>query len=150
MNLFLCSRLSCKIAKYWPGLISKLRWEKIALKDKSYGCIHFFAGFPNDTVVKNSPAHAGATENSGSVPGLGRSPAEGNGNPIEYSCLGNPMDRRAWQATVYGVAKSWIRLSVNMSQRVSSFWAVGLGSCWTLSPLMCAPLHHGCLLHQCQ
>ena len=42
-----------------------------------------------------------------SVPGLGRSPGEGNGNPLQYSCLGNPMDRGAWQATVHGVAKSW-------------------------------------------
>ena len=42
-----------------------------------------------------------------SIPGLGRSPGEGNGNPLQYSCLGNPMDRGAWQATVHGVAKSW-------------------------------------------
>ena len=42
----------------------------------------------------------------GSIPGLGRSPGEGNGNPLKYSCLENPMDRRAWQATVHGVAKS--------------------------------------------
>ena len=40
-----------------------------------------------------------------SIPGSGRSPGEGNGNPIQYSCLGNPTDRRAWQATVYGVTK---------------------------------------------
>ena len=43
----------------------------------------------------------------GSIPGLGRSPGEGNGNPLQYSCLQNPMDRRAWQATV-NVTKSWI------------------------------------------
>ena len=42
-----------------------------------------------------------------SIPGLGRSSGEGNGNPLQYSCLGNPMDTEAWQATVYGVAKSW-------------------------------------------
>ena len=42
-----------------------------------------------------------------SIPGLGRSPGEGNGNPLQYSCLENPMDRRAWWATVHGVAKSW-------------------------------------------
>ena len=41
-----------------------------------------------------------------SIPGLGRSPGEGNGNPLQYSCLGNPMDRGAWQATIHGVAKS--------------------------------------------
>ena len=54
------------------------------------------------SVVKNPPANAG---DSGSVPGLGRSPGEGNGNPHQYSCLGNLMDRGAWQATVYGVEK---------------------------------------------
>ena len=47
----------------------------------------------------------------GSIPGLGRSPGEGNGNPLQYSCLQNPMDRRAWQATVNGVTKSRTCLS---------------------------------------
>ena len=47
----------------------------------------------------------------GSIPGSGRSPGEGNGNPLQYSCLENPMDRGAWWATVHGVAKSWTRLS---------------------------------------
>ena len=47
----------------------------------------------------------------GSIPGLGRSPGEGNGNPLQYSCLENPTDGGAWQATVHGVAKSWIQLS---------------------------------------
>ena len=47
----------------------------------------------------------------GSIPGLGISPGEGNGNPLQYSCLENPMDRGAWQATVHGVAKSQTQLS---------------------------------------
>ena len=51
----------------------------------------------------------------GSVLGLGRSPGEGNGNPLQYSCLGNPMDRGAWWATVHGVTKSWTRLSRYLS-----------------------------------
>ena len=51
---------------------------------------------------KNPPANVGDT---GSIPGLGRSPGEGNGNPLHYSCLENPMNRGAWLATVYGVAK---------------------------------------------
>ena len=59
-------------------------------------------GFPSGLVVKNLPAHAG---DAGSIPGLGRSPGEGNGNPLQYSCLENPMDRGAWQAAVHGVAK---------------------------------------------
>ena len=63
------------------------------------------------TVVKNPPANAGNTRDSGLIPGLGRSPGEGNGNPLQYSCLENPMDRGAWEATVYGVTKSQTRLS---------------------------------------
>ena len=55
-------------------------------------------------VVKNSPASAGDT---GLVPGLGRSPGEGNSNSLQYSCLENSMDRGAQQATANGVAKSW-------------------------------------------
>ena len=58
-------------------------------------------------VVKNPPANAGDTGDMGSIPGLGRSPGGGHGNPLQYSCLENPMDRRAWQATVHRVAKSW-------------------------------------------
>ena len=59
-------------------------------------------GFPGGSMVKNPPASAG---DLGSTPGLGRSPAEGNGNPLQYSCPGNPMDRGAWQAAVHGVTK---------------------------------------------
>ena len=52
-------------------------------------------------MVKNLPADAGDTEDKGSIPGLGRSLGEGHGNPLQYSCLENPMDRGAWQATVH-------------------------------------------------
>ena len=62
-------------------------------------------GFPGDSVVKNLPANAGDTGEVSSVPGSGRSPRGGNGNPLQYSCLGNPVDRGAWGATVHGVAK---------------------------------------------
>ena len=61
-------------------------------------------------VVKNPPASAGDVRGVGSMPGLGRSPGEGNGNPLQNSCLENPMDRGAWWAIVLGVAKSWTRL----------------------------------------
>ena len=57
-------------------------------------------------MVKNPPANAGAAGDMGSIPGSGRSPREGNGNPLQYSCLRNPMDRGAWWATVHEVAKS--------------------------------------------
>ncbi|XDC88119.1 hypothetical protein R6Z07F_019292 [Ovis aries] len=56
-----------------------------------------------DSVVKNLPASA---EDAGSSPGSGRSPGGGNGNPLQYSCPDNRMDRGAWQATVHGVTKS--------------------------------------------
>ena len=61
-------------------------------------------------MVKNLPANAGDTGDTSSIPGLGRSPGEGNGNPLQCSCLENPMDRGAWQATVYGVEESQIQL----------------------------------------
>ena len=62
-------------------------------------------------MVKNLPAHAGDMGDLGSIPGSGRSPGEGNGNSLQYSCLENPTDRGAWWATVRGVAKGWAGLS---------------------------------------
>ena len=56
-------------------------------------CTHKFEGFPGDSVVKNPPANAGDTGDASSIPEPGRSPGEGNGNPLQYSCPGNPMDR---------------------------------------------------------
>ena len=61
-------------------------------------------------MVKNPPANAGDV---GSIPGSGRSPGGGNGNPLKYSCLENPKDRRAWRAMVHGAAKSQTRLSTH-------------------------------------
>ena len=72
---------------------------------------------------KESACNAG---DPGSIPGSGRSPAEGNGNPLQYSCLENPMDRGAWRAIAHGVAKSWTRLRLlPLSVRRS---AVSVGS----------------------
>ena len=65
-------------------------------------------GFPGGSVGKESACDAG---DPGSIPGSGKSPGEGNDNPLQYSNLGNPMDRGAWQATVHGVAKSGTQLS---------------------------------------
>ena len=65
-------------------------------------------GFSAGSDSKESACSAGDT---GSIPGLRRYPGEGNGNPLQYSCLGNPMDRGAWWATVHGVPKSWTQLS---------------------------------------
>ena len=61
-------------------------------------------------VVKKLPAHAGDAGDVGSIPGLGKSPGGGHGNPLQYSCLENPMDRGAWWATVCRVTKSQTRL----------------------------------------
>ena len=56
--------------------------------------------------VKNLPVNAGVVRDTGSIPGLGRSPGGRDGNPLQYSCLENPMNREAWWATVHGVAKT--------------------------------------------
>ena len=68
----------------------------------------FWRGFPSGSDSKASVCNAG---DQGSIPGLGRSPGEGNGSPLQYSCMENPMDRGAWQAIVHGVVKSRTRLS---------------------------------------
>ena len=65
-------------------------------------------GFSGSSAVKASACNAG---DPGSIPGLGRTPGEGNGNPLQYSCLENPVDGKAWWATVHQVAKSRKRLS---------------------------------------
>ena len=61
------------------------------------------AGFSGGSVVKNPPASAGDARDMGLIPEWGRSPGKGNGSPLQYSCLGNPMDREAWRATVHGI-----------------------------------------------
>ena len=80
----------------------------ITLYPSRYKSLCQWRGFPGGSDVKASACNAG---DLGSVPGSGRSPGEGNGNPLQYSCLENPMDGGAWWATVHGVAKSWTRLS---------------------------------------
>jgi len=73
-----------------------------------FGKLEMLWDFPGDSEDKESTCNAG---DPSSIPGSGRSPGEGNGNPLQYSCLEYPMDRGAWWATVHGVAKSWTRLS---------------------------------------
>ena len=74
--------------------------------------VYFFAYgypvFPSGSDGKESACNAG---DPGSIPGSGKSPGEGNGNPLQYSCLENPMEGGAWQAPIHGVTKSWTRLS---------------------------------------
>ena len=70
-------------------------------------------GFPEGTAVKNLPANAGGSRDTGSIPGSGRFPGVGNDDPLQYSCLENPMDRGAWQATLRKTANSRTQPSVH-------------------------------------
>ena len=76
-------------------------------------------GFPGGTVVKNLPANAGDAD---LIPVLGRSPGEGNGNLLQYSCLVNPTDREVWRATIHGLQRSWtwLRLNNNSTTQLES------------------------------
>ena len=87
-------------------------------------CFWSWKGFPGGSVVKNSPAKAG---DSGSIPGWGSSPGGGTGNPLQYSCLENPMDRGAWWPIVLGVEKSQAGLSTHVYHSTTKL-AVG----WTV------------------
>ena len=75
--------------------------------------LRYKRGFPGGSVVKNSPTNAGDTGDTGSIPGLERSPGERNGNSLQYSYLENSMDRGAWWATIHRVAKSLTQLSTH-------------------------------------
>ena len=82
-------------------------------------------GFPGGSEVKASACNAG---DSGSIPGSGRSPGEGNGNPLQYSCLENSIDRGTWWATVHGVTKSQTQLSDSACMHACTDDSSSLGS----------------------
>ena len=84
---------------FWVG---RIPWKRDGLPTL------VFLGFPGGSDGKESTCNA---RDLGSIPGLGRSPGGGHGNPLQYSCLENLMDRGAWWATVYGIAKSRTQLS---------------------------------------
>ena len=95
----------------FPSCVSSFSSESFprSLYLMAFAClIGQLQGFPGDSDGKTSACSPG---DQSSIPGLGRSPGEGNGNPLQYSCLENSMDRGAWQATFHGVASSWTRLS---------------------------------------
>ena len=97
--------------KYFSWLLVSLQTLFYEYSKQSF--IHVYAyirTFQVVLVVRNLSANAGDVRDAGSIPGLGRSPVERHGNPLQYSCLENHMDRGAWWATVHGVAKSWTRL----------------------------------------
>ena len=87
-----------------------------------------FMGFPGGSVGKESACNAGDARDSDSIPGWGRSPGGGHGNPLQYYCLENPMDRGAWQVTVHGIAKSQTRLK-QLSMHIFYFFLVQSGDC---------------------
>ena len=71
-------------------------------------------------MIRNLPANAGAAGDTGSIPMLGKSPGGGNGNPLHYFCLENPMDRGAWQATVHEITKNQTQLKAHMRAQIMS------------------------------
>ena len=93
----------------WQAIGHRVTRSQIRLKWLSmHACIYIYLGLPWWLSAKGSTCWC---RDVGSTPGSGRSPGEGNGNPLQYSCLENPMDRGAWWATVHGVTKSQTRLS---------------------------------------
>ena len=91
-------------------------------------------------MVKNPPASAGDSRDSGSIPGSGRCPRGGNGNLLQCSCLGNPMGTGAWWATVHGVTESQARLSTHTALPAWSLYVfiVGFeGTCWPQFIMSC-------------
>ena len=120
----LVSNYFMHIANVWYITVRTVLWSECLCSPKTHtevltppppppkvmvsGLNHLWMGFPGGSEVKASAHNAG---DLGLIPGSGRSPGEGNGNPLQYSCLENPMDRGAWWAAVHGVAKSRTRLS---------------------------------------
>ena len=95
-------RLQCR-RPHFDSWVGKVPWRRDRLPTP------VFLGFPGGSDDKES-ASCNA-EDLGSIPGLGRSPGEGHGNPLQYSCLENPMDKGAWWAIVHGVTKNWTWLT---------------------------------------
>ena len=104
-----------------PELVGRCRgkeqWVNGELPENLWQ-LRYLLGFPGGSVVKNQPANTGASGDTSSFPGLGRSPGEGNGKPLQYSCQCNPMDWVAWQATQF-----------LGSQRVRHDWECSRGIC---------------------
>ena len=100
--------LQCRRLGFDPW-VGKIPWRRVRLSyPLQYSGLKNSTGFPGGLEVKASACNAGDLS---SIPGLGRFPGEGNGNPLQYSCLENPMDGGAWWAIVQGVAKGRTRLS---------------------------------------
>ena len=94
-------------ADVFSGILLIFPWSNECWQSNIW-LLCFFLGFSGGSEVKASTCNVG---DLGSIPGSGRCPGEGNGNPLQYSCLDNPMDGGAWWDTVHGVTKSWTQLS---------------------------------------
>ena len=100
--------LKCRNFFLVKNLCSQL--SLVCTPQNIYMRVDDFLDLPGGSAVKNPPANGG---DKSLTPGSGRCPGEGNGSPLQYSCLKNPMDRGAWWAVTHGVAKSWERLSMH-------------------------------------
>ena len=125
-SLFLNNLLSHSWLNSHPALYFSFRFIKICKNISE--CLHALRRASQvELAVKNPPASAGAAgaaRDTGSIPGSGRSPGEGNGNPLQYSCLENPVGREAWRATVPGVARE-----SDTTERTHTHASWGKGSC---------------------
>ena len=107
--------------------------------DDGFRTCHCEWGFPGCSVVKNLPANAGDTGGLDLIPGLGRSPGEGNGNPLQYSCLETSMDRGAWWAMVHGVLES----QTTQRQLTTHACSMSVNDCRTLGIILASQLLPG-------
>ena len=107
----------------WGSLDTSLSFSELQLpfcsKGHPWSLTPVLSGFPGGSVGKESACTAG---DPSSIPELGKSPGEGNGNPLQYSCLGNPMDRGAWQAIVHWVARVGYDLAAKPPPPLSDKW----------------------------
>ena len=100
----------------WQATVHGVTESRTRLTNFHFTSYLAIQGFPGDAVVKNMSASVGDARDAGSIPGWRRSPGEGNGNPLQYSCLENPMDKGAWWATDPNVHRSTVYNSQDMKQ----------------------------------
>ena len=117
-----------KVHYDWKNILGSFYWNQ------------HFMDFPGGSALKDLPSNEG---DAGLIPGSGKFPGEGNGNPLQCSCLGNPMDRRAWQATVHGVAKSRTWLTTN----TNNFYITGKERDPRLKDKQAMPSHIPCKIY---
>ena len=103
----------CSMMTLWGGMWGGVRWEpgvgRRSRRERMYVCTRLFPASQVALVVKHSPASTGDIRDAGSIPGSGRSPGGGYGNPLQYSCMENPMDRGTWWTVAHRDTKSWTR-----------------------------------------